>query len=173
MGRELLRHWSLKPQEFSQRYAEVGAFEEIELRNQAKTNRQSSTDVNHEFDAMVDEHLHKVEELYSRLLKNGIAKETARLILPETSQTKIIFNGTLRDWITTLNLRLHKTAQKEVRDIANKIKNVFINECPVIATALYNFEDAYDVHILDRVVLEKYGVFGQIKENDFKKLVKK
>lgn len=43
-------------------------------------------------------------------------------------------------------------------------------ECPIISAALFNFEDAYDIHILDRVVLEKYGVYQSIKENGFKKI---
>lgn len=184
IGREYLRHYSLAPQEISQRYVQILNFEEIELREQSKNNRQSSTQVidpyinvplnpdEHEIQASeaVNRNIIRTNELYQELIKNGVAKESARMILPETTQTKIVFNGTIRSWVTTLNQRLHQTAQKEARLIAEGIRDLFIKECPVISSALFNFEDAYDIHILDKVVLEKYGVFNQIKENGFKKI---
>lgn len=172
IGRELIRHWSLKPQEISQRYAEIQSFEPIELRKQCKNNRQSSTDIidNPLVTGMADNHLKATQVMYGALLNEGVSRETARMILPETAQTRIIFNGTLRDWITTLNQRLHNTAQKEIRLVAQAIRDEFIKQCPLISQALYNFEDAEEIHILDRLVLEKYGVYGIIKENNFKKL---
>jgi thymidylate synthase (FAD) len=174
MGRELLRHWTLKPQELSQRYAEITQFEDIEIRKQATNNRQSSTE---EFDPvltpgygmtareMVRITLSDLSYEYKRLLEAGVARECARMILPETTQTKIIFNGTLREWVTTLNQRLHRTAQKEVRLVAEAIRDCFIQEAPIISKAFFNFEDAYDIHLLERVVLEKYGVYQQVKSN--------
>lgn len=182
IGRELLRHWSLAPQELSQRYKSISEFEPIELRMQSKDNRQSSTEV---FDPSLDPynmfgpvpasgeinaHLDSIKVLYNKLLEAGVARECARMILPETTETVLIFNGKIRDWITTLNQRLHKTAQKECRLVAEEIRDIFIEECPVISKMLYNFEDAYDCHILERVLLEKYGVYGMVKENGFKKL---
>jgi thymidylate synthase (FAD) len=181
IGRQLLRHFSLKPQELSARYAEITEFEEIELRKQKTNNRQSSDEVFNPviFDhksyvvtakESVDEHIKFTEELYRDLLSAGVAREVSRMILPETAQSKLIFNGTIRSWITTLNQRLHHTAQKEVRDVANAVKDVFIKECPIISSALFNFEFAENIHILDRLVLEKFGVFNLIKESDFKKI---
>jgi thymidylate synthase (FAD) len=180
IGRELLRHWSLAPQELSQRYKSISEFEPIELRMQSADNRQSSTVV---FDPSIQPvygqinasreiiaHLDSTQELYQKLLDAGVARECARMILPETTETVLIFNGKIRDWITTLNQRLHKTAQKECRLVAEAIRNIFIAECPVISKMLYNFEDAYECHILERVLLEKYGVYGMVKENGFKKL---
>lgn len=184
IGREYLRHYSLAPQEISQRYVQIMDFEEVELREQSKNNRQSSTDIinpeisfsNGDYgfaqDA-VQENVKNSENLYKNLISAGVAKECARMILPETTQTKIVFNGTIRSWITTLNQRLHKTAQKEARLIAEGIRDLFIKECPVISAALFNFEDAYEIHILDKVVLEKYGVFEKIKDNGFKKITVK
>lgn len=157
IGREWLRHSSLKPQEFSQRYQVNSSFEPIELRKQSKSNRQSSEDILTDFDDLVSEHIIKSESLYIELLKNNVAKETARFILPETTSTTLIFNGSIRSWITTLNQRLHKTAQKEARLIAEAIRDILIQEVPVICKALNNFENAYEVHIMDWLVLNKYG----------------
>lgn len=182
IGRELLRHWSLAPQEFSQRYKAVSEFEPIEVRKQCENNRQSSTEVfdpEFVFDStgieMPTSHwLYKQEsqtkELYGEMLSAGVAKECARMILPETTQTTLYFNGKIRDWITTLNQRLHKTAQKECRLVAEAIRYIFIQECPIISKMLFNFEDAYDCHVLDRVLLEKYGVYQMVKTNNYKKI---
>lgn len=181
VGRELLRHWSLAPQELSQRYKSISEFEPIELRMQSKDNRQSSTEV---FDPsiyyhaasapqaseVIQSHMEATRDLYGELLHAGVARECARMILPETTETVLILNGKIRDWITTLNQRLHKTAQKECRLVAEEIRDIFIEVCPVISKMLYNFEDAYECHILERVLLEKYGVYEQIKANGFKKI---
>jgi thymidylate synthase (FAD) len=165
MGRELLRHLKgTDLQEASLRYSEASEFEPIELRMQSKSNRQSSTEIcsDEKLQLMVDSHVQNSEVLYKELLNQGVARETARFILPESTQTKLIMNGSIRSWITTLNQRLHKTAQKECRLIAEAIRDIFISECPIIASALFNFECAYEVHILDRLVLEKYKVFKEL-----------
>lgn len=172
MGRELLRHWSIRPQELSQRYAQIISFEDIEIRKQAITNRQSSTEafdpdlfgVEYKASQAIATHMKDTVALYEELLDKGASRETARMILPETTQTKLIMNGTLREWITTMNQRLHKTAQKEVRLPTETIQSWFMKECPVITKALYNFEDAYEIHLLERLVLEKYKVYPLVKQ---------
>lgn len=178
IGRELLRHCKLTGvQEFSQRYAAATEFEPVEIRQQSKSNRQSSTEVlgciteldfytkfdpNKEvrlLESMEDAYisLDKAQYAYERLLEWGVAKECARFVLPETTQTTLIMNFRIRELITMLNVRLHKTAQKEVRLVAEAIRDIFIQECPLIAAALHNFADAYEVHVLDQLVLEKHG----------------
>lgn len=145
VGRQLLRHWSLKPQEASQRYSEVVDFEPIRFRKEHKTKRQSSTDSiadifftpdyyiigydkdngNSEkieiFMEKVAKNLKKTQRLYKKGLDLGIAKETMRMILPECASTTLTFNGSLRSWLTFLNVRMDHHAQKECRDIAEKI----------------------------------------------------
>jgi thymidylate synthase (FAD) len=176
MGRELLRHWSIRPQELSQRYAEITEFEEVELRKQSKNNRQSSTEV---FDPITDDDddypltgssltkyaINTSHSVYNTLLDTGVSRETARMILPECTQTRLVMNGTVREWITTLNQRLHKTAQKEIRMIAEAIAESLKVNCPVISKALYNFEYADEIHIIERLTLEKYKVFDIVKNN--------
>ena len=176
IGRELLRHWSLSPQEFSQRYAEVSEYEPIELREQSKSNRQSSTitmdaskvelGVVGSADDAISSHLHHGQYLYTKMMQAGVARECARMILPETTQTVIYFNGKVRDWITMLNVRLHKTAQKECQEVAREIAWIIRKECPIIAEALGNFytikddgsNDCYEIPFLDQLILNKYKV---------------
>lgn len=173
IGRELLRHWSLSPQEISQRYKVINEYEPIELREQSKDNRQSSTKVISNFGKLqtcADISVDEAFDTYFKLVTQGVARECARMVLPECTSTTLIFNGKIRDWITTLNQRLHNTAQKECREVAEAVRDIFIQECPIISAMLYNFEDAKEIHILDRLQLEKWGVYNQIKNNGFKKL---
>jgi len=160
IGREILRHGKFVGlTEFSQRYSDDIDFEDIELRKQATSNRQSSTD-------KVKDIIFGLEfsngDAYKKWIKEGIAKETARMILPECTRTTIYLNFRIRELITFLNARLHNTAQKEIRDLASIMRDVFIQECPIISNALFNFEHAEDFHILEQVVLEKYKLRNQV-----------
>lgn len=161
IGLELIRHFSIKPQQYSQRYSESVEVEEIELRLQSESNRQSSTDKVDDvlLDYFVEETIRVSTNAYKTLIKSGVAREVARFVLPETTRTKLYMNGSIRSWITFLNVRLHNTAQKEIRLLAEEIKNSLILECPIICNALYNFEDSYNIHILERLILEKHGVY--------------
>jgi len=163
VGREILRH-SLKPQEFSQRYAIATEFEPIELRVQGKGNRQMS-------DEVVDSPLLEcipagvIESIkigYDTLLDNNVSRETARMILPEATTTVMNLNGDVRTWISFLSQRLHKTAQKEIRMVAEEVRDIFMQELPIVSKALFDFENAYEISVFDRLVIEKYVKKGQI-----------
>lgn len=118
----------------------------------------------------VEKHKHDSLYLYKKLIDAGVARECARFVLGENATTKIYMNANIRTWITFLNSRLHNTSQKEIRLVAEAIRDIFIKECPIISQMLFNFEDADKMHILDRLILEKYGVYQTIKDNNFKKI---
>lgn len=156
---ELIRHHSIHVQQFSQRYAENLQMEPIELRLQSRNNRQSSTEVydNPPLQLRVNWLLGQAEDIYKKLIENGVAREVARFVLPETTTTRLYMNGTIRSWITFLNVRLHETAQREMNQIAEKIADIFRRECPIISEALGNFENARKAHFLDAMILRKYN----------------
>jgi len=142
IAQQILRHRSFSFQEFSQRYAEVTDFEPVQLRMSGSTNRQSSTEI---FDPVMDggkaslvimEHLKKSEALYKSLIREGVAKECARFILPITTQTKIYMKGSVRSWIHYLQIRTDEHTQMEHREIANEILNIFKLKFPIITNAL-------------------------------------
>ena len=154
IGIQLIRHRSFTFQEFSQRYQDVNMlgdmFEPIELRKQAEDNRQSSTE---EFDpvipymaiygpyaskasVMISNLLSDIGALYDELLDAGVARETARMILPLCTKTKIYMTGTLRSWIHFFELRDDAHAQKEIQEIAKAGKQIFTEQFPVLSTAL-------------------------------------
>ena len=81
-------------------------------------------------------HLVETQRLYRDLLEAGVARETARMVLPMCTKTRIYMTGSVRSWIHFLDLRDDSHAQKEIQDLAKKAKLLFLKEFPVIATAL-------------------------------------
>ena len=140
IGIQLIRHRSFTFQEFSQRYQNVHLlgemFEEIELRKQCEDNRQSSTEVYEGARAEIQYVLLEIKRMYQGLLDDGVARETARMILPLCTKTKIHMTGSIRSWIHFLALRDDKHAQKEIQLIAQEIKRIFVEEFPIISKAL-------------------------------------
>lgn len=141
IGRQILRHQSLKFQEHSTRYSDRVMFEPIELRKEHPTNRQSSTEVFNpdlitstfdiiDADLAIEEHLIEVERLYCKLVSVGVAKECARKLLPGCLTTTMSANGTLRSWLAFLNVRLDHHAEKEIQLIALTIGDILSKELP-------------------------------------------
>lgn len=149
---QIFRHRSLNGQEWSLRYAEPLGFEEIELRKEHPTNRQSSIDLLefreddtiklsdaaygagshfHPKDA-INSVLIQIQELYNGLISLGVARECARDILPLCTKTTIHITATLRDLLAFLNVRCDEHAQKEVRDIATRIGEELEKQLPDI-----------------------------------------
>jgi len=143
IGIQILRHWSIKPQEFSQRYAEVVDVEPIELRKNGATNRQSSEEVfdpildgNVEASRLIENHIKESQDLYKSLLTAGVAKECARMVLPMATSTTMYLNGSVRSWIHYMEQRCDEHAQLEHREVANLIKAIFTENFPNISIAL-------------------------------------
>lgn len=134
IGAQILRHRSFSFQEFSQRYSKNTKMENLDLRFQAEKNRQSSKESikeESEFYDDVERLFGDSIELYKRMIQHGIAKETARLILPLNTQTTIYMKGSVRSWLSYLNVRLEENTQLEHRLIAKEIamdlKDLFPN----------------------------------------------
>ena len=135
---QILRHRSFSFQEFSQRYSTATDVQQIELRKQGKTNRQSSEEIilDSTLSKMVDNHLEKSKELYQYLIDEGVSRETARDVLPLATETTMYMKGSMRSWIHYLDLRCADDTQLEHRIIANNIKEIFKENFPNIFLAL-------------------------------------
>ena len=150
IARQWLRHSSLKPQEHSQRYSDKVIFENIELRKEDKINRQSSTEVFNpivegnydtiqediQADILIGDLLKQIEEAYQGLIEAGVAKECARMILPECTQTTLTFNGSLRSWLSFLNVRCDHHAQKEIQELATMVGEILEQEMPKVFSSI-------------------------------------
>lgn len=145
LAAQILRHRSFTFQEFSQRYADTTLLAEeiplFELRRQDNKNRQNSIDdmgdeIRAKWNTKIREHFAKGKALYDDMIKDGIAKECARFILPLATPTRLYMSGSLRSWITYIDLRSGNGTQKEHMIIANECKDIFIQQFPTIGEAL-------------------------------------
>lgn len=145
LAAQILRHRSFTFQEFSQRYADTSFLSEqipiFELRRQDDKNRQNSIDdipdvTKIKYNIQIREHFAKAKALYDNMIKDGIAKECARFILPLATPTRLYVSGSLRSWIHYIELRSGNGTQKEHMDIANRCKDIFREQFPIISEAL-------------------------------------
>lgn len=150
---QILRHWSFDFQEFSQRYAEAVEIEPIEIRKAGSATRQGSAE---EFDPeikllwsdgsigvgqaseVIKNFIESAEVLYKALLAAGVAKECARMVLPLATQTTIYMKSSVRNWLFYFSQRLDPHAQKEHRELAELIFEIYKEKFPTVCKAFFN-----------------------------------
>lgn len=149
LAAQILRHRSFTYQEFSQRYADASFLSEqiplFELRRQDDKNRQNSIDdipneIRSKYNVLIREHFAKAKGIYDQMLKDGIAKECARFILPLATPTRLYMSGSIRSWLHYISLREKNGTQKEHMDIAKECKKIFCEQFPTVAEALGGVE---------------------------------
>ena len=144
---QILRHRSFCYQQFSQRYASVDAELDVpDFRSQDNKNRQNSIDnvdesIKDQLGKEWENHNLQTKNLYRKMLKYGIAKETARFILPQNTYTRMYMNGNCRSFIHYLQVRLDPSTQKEHRAVALEIQKIFNKEFPIIGKILQDSLD--------------------------------
>jgi thymidylate synthase (FAD) len=143
IARQFLRHRSFSFQEFSQRYADIRDLTNSivirKARLQDEKNRQNSKITD-------DVQLHLAWEVHQRdiwqqamksykwAIDNGLAKEQARVILPEgNTPSRLYVNGTLRSWIHYIELRTANGTQLEHMELAKEIAKVITKIFPFYA----------------------------------------
>ena len=148
IARQMLRHRSFSFQEFSQRYADPTAeldeaFVLREARFQDTKNRQNSVAFDSddeaqrllaiEWERAQKRVLFSVKQEYSWAIKNGIAKEQARAVLPEgLTVSRLYMNGTLRSWVHYIELRASNGTQLEHQEIAKACAKAITEVFPMI-----------------------------------------
>ena len=144
LAAQILRHRSFTFQEFSQRYADttlLGGIPLPELRRQDKSNRQNSIDdipeeKQKELELTIARHFASSKDLYNELIRQGIAKECARFVLPLATPTRLYMSGSVRSWIHYIDLRSAHGTQKEHMDIAEQCREIFKEQLPTVSEAL-------------------------------------
>jgi len=137
--RQLLRHRSFSFQEFSQRYSDEIEFTSRSQRRQDTKNRQNSTDnleaeVLQDCYEMQDKMRLAAETYYKAMREAGVAKETARVILPEgLTMSTLYVNGTIRSWLHYLDVRDDEgVTQWEHVELARAVRGVLEPVLPTI-----------------------------------------
>ena len=135
IARQLLRHRSFSFQEFSQRYADPTdalGFVTREARLQDQKNRQNSIEldaadeksdwIQKEWTVLQEDLIARSKMIYEWAINNGIAKEQARVVLPEgLTVSKLYVSGTLRSFIHYIEVRSGNGTQKEHMELARAI----------------------------------------------------
>lgn len=142
---QILRHRSFTFQQFSQRYADSTELQlEIpvpDLRRQDTKNRQNSTDdlgsdLKETMSLLIKKHFEESLNIYNLLLAQGVAKECARFVLPQATQTRLYMSGSVRSWIHYITLRSAHGTQREHMEVAEAVRCIFTCQFPAISAAL-------------------------------------
>ncbi len=144
LAAQILRHRSFTFQEFSQRYANANLLDNIEvpdLRSQDSKNRQNSIDdipqdKKETLQKKISDHFSAAMSLYDELIKEGVAKECARFVLPLSTPTRIYMTGSVRSWIHYIDLRSAHGTQKEHMDLVQEVRGIFKQQFPICSKAL-------------------------------------
>ena len=145
LAAQILRHRSFTFQEFSQRYADSSLLEETipipELRRQDEKNRQNSTDdldnmLVMGYNTRMRAHFNDAMTLYQDMLKDGVAKECARFVLPLATPTRLYMTGSVRSWVHYIDLRSAHGTQKEHMEVVEQIRSIFKEQFPTVSEAL-------------------------------------
>lgn len=140
IARQILRHRSFSFQEFSQRYADPTKdlnFVIREARLQDLKNRQNSVETDderlqREWELRQNNVITEARMAYQWAIENGIAKEQARVVLPEgLIESRLYMNGTLRSWIHFIELRSANGTQKEHQEVAKACAEVIATVFPL------------------------------------------
>ena len=148
ISRQILRHRSFSFQEYSQRYAvvDLSKIEAREARMQNAKDRQSSLPCDYpslvkEWDSRQAELMQNVAKAYEWAIGLGIAKEVARVILPEgLTESVLIMKGSVRSWIHYCEVRRAPETQAEHRAIADLCWEQLRSVVPLVCRAVEEVE---------------------------------
>ena len=139
---QIIRHRSFHFQEFSQRYANPNKIEldVPAMRRKGSTNRQGSVlfddrETQYEMDNKALAPILVAIRAYDDLLANGVALESARMVLPMCVGTRLYMKGTVRDWLHYCRVRMDEHTQQEHRELATDCWNVLKDVLPVTTAA--------------------------------------
>ena len=155
---QMLRHRSFCFQQFSMRYSSNEELKELlgefgnlyyipeEARVQDHRNRQNSIFAD---DPELSDMMHNTmlsaftvaDMAYNELLNKGVAKEVARLVLPQSSYTRLYVTGSARSWMHYLGVRDEEgVVQYEHVELARAIRAIFAEQFPTVTTAFFHAE---------------------------------
>lgn len=143
---QLVRHRTANLNCISRRYTEIpeDAFYTPELRVQDTLNKQGSVDgdvagdVKERYQELFD-HANKSYDMYKRSVKDGVAKEVVRGAMPQNIMTEFVWKIDLHNFLKMVRLRVHKTAQKEIRDLAEAMYELVKPKFPIACGAFEKF----------------------------------
>lgn len=145
-ARQWMRHRTGSFNEQSARYSVVETeFYLPEMAAQSSTNKQGSGCTMEDSESIRDDIRASYavsEATYERSIGRGVARELARVALPEGRYTVFYWSVNLRNLFHFLSLRAAPDAQSDIREYANAILGILKEYCPHSVQAFmdYSFE---------------------------------
>ena len=138
---ELVRHRMASYSQQSQRYVKFkdANFDYIIPPEIAK---------NEELKKEFEEKMTDLGGFYEKLIQAGIKPEDARFVLPNSTETKIVFTMNCRSLLNFFHLRMCTRAQWEIRSLATQVCQICKKEAPSI------FKDAGPTCISEKICHE-------------------
>lgn len=135
---QIHRHRTFSYNEISRRYTS----EDLEFwipdtfRGQAKSNRQASEgEIKLSINGMTDVYKWALTA-YNFMVGQGVAREQARAVLPQSLLTRFYMGGNLRNWAHFIELRTDQHAQYEIQvpaiRIADKLRDLWPESCEAL-----------------------------------------
>jgi thymidylate synthase (FAD) len=149
VSHQLIRHWSMRFQEFSQRYSSNIEILPQQFRMKAKSNRQGSGSqipnalISFNGKLMPLERAgrlfnHIAKDFYDQMIKIGVAPETARAVLPEATSSHLYMKGSLRSWLHFLDIRNDSLSQLEMQVLAQQVHRILKIHFPTVIKSYFN-----------------------------------
>ena len=139
IARQLAKHqvgasWN----EMSRRYVskEPEFFRQYMWNAQEGVKQGSGGDIIEGMDILLENNTEDALRAYKCLLREGVAPEAARAVLPQNMMTEWIWTGSVYFFSRVVKLRNHPHAQKEARWIAENIQRYMEKHFPYAAEAL-------------------------------------
>ncbi|MCI4348133.1 MAG: FAD-dependent thymidylate synthase, partial [Thermoplasmata archaeon] len=148
VARQWIRHRASSTNEFSARYSIVPDEFDLppveDIRRQSTRNRQGraeplSPEVAGRFRADLERVSHEAYSAYTAALEAGVARETARTILPLAYYTQWYWKINLWNLLHFLSLRLDAHSQEEIRVYAAELARAVRAVCPIAYEAFEDF----------------------------------
>ena len=137
VARQLVKHKFLRWNEISRRYVDDDPefYEPKEWRGRSLDKKQGSDGV---INIHVDQETqwHRQLGTYKTLLAEGVCPEQARMVLPQSTMTQVIWSGSLDAFADMCKLRLKEDTQFETRLVAQQIDDVMVGLFPISWEAL-------------------------------------
>ena len=146
VSKQIMRHRTFSFNELSRRYTSkaLKVYHPMLIKRQAVTNLQCSTnDEPEDLDtcqAIFSSSFEQARSDYEELISRGVARETARMVLPCSTYTTFWMTGNLHNWVKFIRLRDTEHVQLETRLATQAIRAQLLKRYPVSMSALLSDE---------------------------------
>ena len=147
VARQWVRHRTANWNEISGRYSEIRNeyYTPDTWKKQSITNKQGTGDTVEEYrnSEIKTQYKHKLNDIfghYEDMIQEDIAREQARIMLPQSTYTEFIWKIDLRNLLHFLSLRMKPNAQEEIRIYAEAIAGMVEEKFPLTFRAWKDYD---------------------------------